>query len=112
MEIYILLACLILPSVINYACLYLMIKFGIFTEFVKSLTEDKDIFGRTTYSPLWSFVTPIWCMYYSIIIVIFLLYRLVIKPICYPIYRAFVFVYHIIINPLEKSLFRFRLDNH
>jgi len=102
--------------VINYVYLYVATKFGIFKEFTKWLmTDDSYWFTRPRQVPFWWFFVPPYCMMFSIAIVAFLLYRLILKPLysitIYPISKLVVWIGDFIFKPIKRNIFYSELEN-
>ena len=102
--------------VINYVYLYVATKFGIFKEFTKWLmTDDSYWFTQPIQVPFWWFFIPPYCMMFSIAIVVFLLYRLLFKPLynitIYPISKLVVWFSNFLFKPIKRNIFYSELED-
>ena len=102
--------------VINYVYLYVATKFGIFKEFTKWLmTDDSYWFTQPRQVPFWWFFIPPYCMMFSIAIVAFLLYRLILKPLysitIYPISKLVVWFSNFLFKPIKRNIFYSELED-
>lgn len=104
--------------VINYVYLYISTKFGIFKEFTKELmTIDDHWYSEPKTVPFWWFFIPPYCMLFSFTIVVFLLYRLILKPLysitIYPISKLVVWFCNFLFKPIKRNIFYSELEkNH
>ena len=101
--LYVLLIVCVACVIINVAYIYIATKFKLFRGFTKFLTEDIETDAVYIITPPFSIVV-------SLIVIGFLIYKLILKPlyymILYPFVKIWYFITEILFKPIRKNIFK------
>lgn len=109
--VWFVLGILVIPIIFNFCYLFIAVKFNLFKDFTKWLTEEDDDFANN--NGLW-FFTPPMCLQVFVIILIFLAYKLILRPLYYitfyPLEKLFEAFSKALYKPIDKTIFKNKLD--
>ena len=108
--LYVLLIASIISIVINVVYIYIATKFKLFKEFTKFLTEDIE---KDKEEAIYIITPPIsWVV--TMIILGFLIYKLIIKPLyyilLYPFVKIWYFLTEVLFRPIRKNIFKNNIE--
>lgn len=109
--VWIILGILVIPIIFNFCYLFIAVKFNLFKDFTKWLTEEDDDFASN--NGLW-FFTPPMCLQIFMIILLYLVYKLILRPLYYltfyPLIKLFEAFSKALYKPIDKTIFKNKLD--